>query len=258
MKFTMRQARAEDSSQMLQLYNRFTQKFVGSASRTIKPFRKMLRKKDNITFVVLGNRNRIMGYAYARFEKRFNRGEFREIVVDPEHDVELIAQQLAERVNAAFMRKKVSSITAGSVRNPVYEKVFRKLGFFESESNGVFMYGILNVSKFLKEIAPVFVNRLRQLKKWNGLVQIECEDHSLFLQKASEKVESIVWTNEPVSLKTMVSRELLIRLIFGLADPMESYKSGQLRLETSVDSGKANRLLGALFPKTQFLIMDYW
>ncbi len=258
MKFTVRQAKAEDAVPMLRLYNRFTQQFVGSALRSIKPFRKMLRRKDNVSFVALDSRSQIIGYAYARFEKRFNRGEFREIVIDPEHDVELIAQQLAERVNAEFVRRKVSSITAGSVRNPLYEKVFQKLGFLESESNGVFMYGILNVSGFLKEIAPVFANRLRQLKSWSGLVQMDCEGHSLFLQKTGGKVESIVWTNEPVRLKAVVSRELLVRLIFGIADPVESFRRGQFRLEHSLSSGQVNRVLKALFPKTQFLIMDYW
>jgi len=258
MKFTVRQAGAEDASPMLQLYNRFTRQFVGSASRTIKAFRKMLRRKDNVSFVALDSRDQIIGYASAHLDRRFNRGEFREIVVDPEHDVELVAQQLAERVNTAFMERKVSSIRAGSVQNPIYEKVFPKLGFLESESNDVFMYGILNVSKFLNEIAPVFADRLKQLKNWKGLVQMECEGQNLFLEKTSEKVESVVWTNEPVRLKITVSRELLIKLIFGIADPVESYRSGQLRLENSEGSDKANRLLKALFRKTQFLIMDYW
>jgi len=258
MEITVRQAKSQDASPMLQLYNRFTQQFVGSTSRTIKPFRTMLRKKDNINFVASDSQNQIIGYIHAHLEKRLNRGEFREIVIDPKHDVELVAQRLVERVNAAFMERKVSSITAGSLRNPVYEKVFPKLGFIESESVDVFMYGILNVAKFLNEITPIFVNRLKQLENWNGLVQMECDGSSVFIQKAGEKPESIVWTNEPVSLKVTMPRELLIKLIFGVADLTESHRSGQLRLETSVDRAKAELLLTTLFPKTQFLIMDYW
>jgi len=258
METTVRQARREDAEQMLKVYNSFTKQFVGSASRTIKPFRSMLRKKDNINWVALDNQNRIIGYVHARIDKRINRGEFREIVVDPERDFEQVATPLVERVNAAFMEKKVSAIVAGSVRSPAYEKLFPALGFFESESMDVFMYAILNVQKFLNELSQVFVNRLKQLENWNGLAQIECEEHSLFLQKTDEKVQPIVWTNQSVNFKIALNRELLTRLVFGLADPIESQRTGQLKVETTGSSDRTNQLLRALFPKRQFLIMDQW
>jgi len=258
MQVILRQAKAEDASSMLELYDRFTRQFIGSASRTIKSFRSMVRKKDNINFVALNGQNQIIGYVHAHLEKQFNRGDFGEIVIDPKHDVESVATQLVEKVNVVFMEKKVSSITAGSLRNPIYEKVFPKLGFIESESMGVFMYGILNVPKFLNEITPVFVNRLKQLEDWSGFVQVDCEGHSLFLQKTKEKVESIVWTNKPVNLKISLSQQLLTQLIFGLVDPVDSHRSSQLGLETSEGSEKANHLLKTLFPKMRFLIMDSW
>ena len=159
MEITVRHARKEDIEQMLQVYNSFTQQFVGSASRTPRHFRRMLQRKDNINFVALDKQNRIIGYVQARYEKRLNRGEFREIVVDQKQDFEQIAEQLAKKINAFFMEKRVSEIVAGSVQNPAYQKLFPKLGFFETESMGVFMFAILNVRKFLNELSPDFVNR---------------------------------------------------------------------------------------------------
>jgi len=257
-RFTVRPANREDIPQMLQVYSNFTKQFVGSASRNTKPFQRMLRKKENINYVALSIENRIIGYVHARIDKRINRGEFSEIIVDPKHDFEQIAKQLVEKVNTAFMEKKVSSIIAGSNRNPAYEKLFPPLGFFESESNDVFMYAILNVQKFLNELSPVFINRLKQAGNWEGSVQIECEEHSLFLEKKSEDVQQIVWTNQPIDLKITLTRELLTKLIFGIADPVESHRNGQLKVESNQSLEKTYQLFEALFPKRQFLIMDYW
>jgi len=258
MEITTRQAKKEDAHQMLRVYDNFAKQFVGSASRTIRNFRIMLRKKDNINWVALDHQEQIIGYIHARLEKPPNRGEFREIVVDPKHVFEHVAKPLVEKVYTVFLEKKVSAITAGSIRNPSYEKLFPALGFFESESTDVFMYAILNVQKFLNELSQVFINRLKHLENWNGVAQIECEEHSLFLQKTNEEVQPIIWTNQLINLKITLTRELLTKLVFGLADAIESYRNGQLKVETTESSDKTNQLLKALFPKRQFLIMDYW
>ena len=258
MEIATRRATVKDVPEMLQVYNNFAQHFVGSASRTLKPFRNMLRKKENITWVALDRQNKIIGYVHAGIDKRLNRGVFREVVVDPKHSFEHVAKLLVEKVHSAFIEKKVPAIMAGSHRNPAYEKLFPQLGFFESDSTDVFMYAILNVEKFMNEISPVFTSRLKKLENWNGLAQIECEGHSLFLEKSHEGVQQIVWTNEPVGFKISVARELLTKLIFGTADPVETLRTGQLKVEATGSSGKANQVLKALFPKIQFLIMDYW
>jgi len=258
MEVAVRQAKREDAQQMLQVYNNFTKQFVGPASRTIKNFKTMLRRRDRINWVALDNQNRIIGYAHARLDKRLNRGDFGEMVIDSKHDLEQVARPLVEKVNSVLTEKKVSVIVASSVRNPVFEKLFPRLGFFESESNDLFMYAILNVQKFLDGISAVFVNRLKQLGNWNGSVQIECEGHSVFLQKTGEDVQSIVWANQPVDFKITPTRELFIKLVFGLVDPADARKIGQLKVETGESQEKINRLLMVLFPKRQFLIMDHW
>jgi hypothetical protein len=248
----------EDIPQLLRLYDEFTKAFVGGASRTPQDFRRGLRKKDNINLVALDKQNHIVGYAQAHLEKRLKRGEFAEIIVDPNSDFEQIAKPLAEKVHSTFVKKKVTSIIASSIRNPAYEKIFPELGFFESESMGVFMYVILDMQKFLCEMQPTFANRLRQLKEKNALIQIECEESSIFLQKTGEAVLPLIFTNQPINFKIVLTREILTKLVFGIADPVESLKTRQIKVETNQSQQKTHQLLKTLFPKKQFLTMDYW
>jgi len=258
METTIRQARRQDAEQMLRVYNSFIEHFVGSAERNVKSFRRMLRKKEYINWVSLDNQKRVVGYVHARVDKRFNRGVFREVIVDPKHDFVKVAKPLIERVSAVLMEKKVSEIVAGSIRNPRFEKLFPAMGFFESESLDVFMYGILDAQKFLNEVSQVFVKRLGRVKEWSGLAQIECDGCSLFLQKTRDNVEHILWTNQPADFKVKLGRDTLAKLIFGVSEPIESFKNGQLAVETTVSRETTHRLLESLFPQRQFLVMDYW
>ena len=258
MDFKVRKASKKDREKMLQLYTSFAKDFVGSASRTMKSYVRMLRKKDNINYVALDSQNRIVGYVHAVFEKRNNTGEFREIVVDPKHDLEQVASLLVEKVNADFAKKKVAAVVAGSLRNPAYEKIFPKLGFMESESMGVFMYTILDAQKLLNELQPVFAIRLKGAEGWNGLVQIQCDEHSLYLERANENVHTVVWTSRPADFKIKLSGKILTKLILGVADPLECRGSGQLETEAAIGSSKANQLVEHLFPRRQFLTMDFW
>jgi N-acetylglutamate synthase-like GNAT family acetyltransferase len=256
--FKVRVASRQDIEEMLQLYSSFTRDFVGAAARTSKSFVRMLRKKDNINYVALNSQNRIVGYVHATLEKKNRTGEFREIIVDPKHDFEQVARLLIERVNADFSKRKVAAIIAASLRNPVYERIFPKLGFMESESKGVFMYAILDSQKLLNELQPVFAARLRGAEGWNGLAQIQCDEHSLFLEKTTAGVQQIVWTNQPVDFKVGLNGSILVKLIFGVADVLECCKNGQLKMETTAGEARAVKLLERLFPKSQFLTMDYW
>ncbi len=258
MEFKVRRASKKDKEKMLQLYTSFTRHFVGSALRTSKSSMSMLRKKDNINYVALDSQNRIVGYVHATLEKRNNTGEFRDIVVDPKYDFEQVASLLVEKVNADFAKKKVAAIVAGSLRNPAYEKIFPKLGFMESETRDVFMYAILDAQRLLNELEPVFASRLKRAEWWNGLAQIQCDGHSLFLEKTTKSVHTVVWTNRPVDFKIKLSGKILVKLIFGVANPLECRKSGQLEMETTIGKAKADQLLEKLFPRNQFLVMDFW
>jgi N-acetylglutamate synthase-like GNAT family acetyltransferase len=258
MQLQLREAKKEDIPQLHNLYNEFTKTFVGVALRNPQDFRRGLRKKDNINLVALDKQNHIVGYVRAHLEKKLNRGEFAEIIVQPACDFEQVAKPLVEKVYSVFVEKKVTSIIAGSIRNPAFENIFPGLGFFESESMGVFMYVVLDVQKFLCELQPVFINRLKQLEEKSVLAQVECEGSSIFLKKASENVEPLVFTNEPVDFKVTLSRDLLTKVVFGIADIAESLKAGQLQVVTTLSQQKVNRFLKTLFPKKQFLIMDHW
>lgn len=255
---TLRPARKDDVAALLQVYDSFIRGYVGSAARAQKNFQRMLNRKDNIVYVATDSENKVIGYVYARVNKRFDRGEFEEIVVDPSCDFVNVAKLLVEKVNAIFMKKHVSFIAMGSLRNPAYERVFSELGFSEYESLGVFMYSVLNVQKFLSELSPVFISRLQRFKQWNGRIQLECEGHSIFLQKTKDGVQPIVWTNQLIDFKASLPVSLLTKLIFGIADVSEAYREGQLKTEHTIGEAAASKMLKALFPKRQFLILDSW
>jgi hypothetical protein len=258
MEMRIREIKKEDAQQLLSVYRRFAKEYVGLASRDIKTYKRLLRKKENMGWVALNQKGNLIGYVTARFDKRARHARIVEIVIDPDKDFEKIAKPLVNKAYNSLLEKNPAKITAGSIRNPNYTKIFPELGFFDIESTGVFMYTILDVPKFLAEISPILANRLKQLKQWKGLLQLQCEEHSLFIKKQQEKIEKLVWTNQIPNLKITLSRELLTKLLFGIADSVGFLKKGQLDVETTLNEKELSQILAVIFPKKQFLIMDFW
>lgn len=258
MALTVRAATRRDRVQMLQVYTRFTEQFVGSASRPLKSFTRMLGKKDNINYVALDDQSRVVGYVHADVDKNNHEAEFREIVVDPSCDFVQVADLLVERVSRFLSKRGVAVVFAGSIRNPAYDVIFPKLGFLESESMGVFMYAALDVEKLLNELWSVFAARLKQIDAWSGLVQLECDGHSVFFQKAGAEVERVVWTNQPVGFRVKLDAATLTKVVFGVADALECRGTGLMEIETKLAAKQADKLLRVMFPRRQFLIMDHW
>lgn len=258
MQMRIREMRKEDAEQLLSVYCRFAKEYVGLASRDLKKYKRLLRRKENIGWVALNKKGEITGYVAARFDKRTREARIREIVIDPNKDFEQIAKPLVNEAHKSLLEKKPAVISAGSIRNPCYAEIFPQLGFFDVESTGVFMYGILDIQKFLVEISPILANRLEQLKKWNGLLQLQCEEHSRFIRKQQENIETLIWTNQKPDFKITLTRELITKLLFGVADPVEFFKKGQLEVETTLKEKEANQILATIFTKKQFLIMDFW
>jgi len=258
MQTQVRQARKEDAQQMLNLYTAFAQEFLGPASRNLKTFKRILKRKERINWIALDKQGKMVGYVLSRFESKRREGRIEEIVVEPNHDPEKVAKLLVDTAYKALIEKKPAMIAAGTFGDPQHERIFPALGFQPIETTNVFMYAILNTQKFLNELAPIFAERLKNLQEWNGLTQVECEEHSIFLQKASGKVESLIWTNQPIDFKVTLTREILTKLVLSVADSRESLRTGQLKVKTTLSQEKTTQLLRALFPKRQFLIMDYW
>lgn len=163
MSLQIRQMQRNDAEQLLKLYQQFVLHYVGSAARTLKSFQRMTRRKDNLRWVALAKQGKIVGYVSGTYAKGRRTGRIHEIIVDPQHDFATIAGLLAEKVHSTLIEKGVAMIQAASIRNPYYPQIFPKLGFFEVETDGVFMYAITDTAKFLTEISPIIAYRLKQL-----------------------------------------------------------------------------------------------
>ena len=254
----VREMKSEDIEQVLELYHRFATQYVGLARRHRRDYSRLIRKKENENFVALDEQGKIVGYVSSRFEKRNREGSIAEIVVDPNQDFQQTAKQLVDKAYNTLLKRKPAIIFAGSLRNPNYADIFPAMGFFSTESKGVLMYAVLDTPKLLDDITPLIVSRLEKTRDWNGLLQIDCEGHNLFVNKDSENTRVIVWTNQTADFKIALNRDLLTKLLLSIADPIEANQKGQLEVETIQNKTATNHLLRVLFPKKQFLIMDYW
>lgn len=258
MQLQIREARTEDAEGLLSVYRRFAKEHVGLASRDMKAFRRLLRRKENLGWVALTEKGNLIGYVTARFDEKAREARIREIVVDPSYDFVQVAVPLAEKAHDALLEKKPAVISVGSIRNRHYAEIFPQLGFFEMESTGVFMYALVDIPRFLREISPVLASRVGRLIHWNGLLQLECEGHCLYIRKHEEDVETLIWANQKPDFEISLGRETLVKLLFGTVDSMDLFKKQQLKVETGLSSEETSEMLAAVFPGKQFVIMDFW
>ena len=258
MALQLRPMQSNDAKQLQALYEKLSLNYVGSAKRQPKQFRSMTRKKDNLRWVTLNRKGEIVGYVLAAYAKGRRTGRITEIVVDPEYDFETIARPLVDKVYRVLVEKGAAQIQAGTIQNPDYARIFPKMGFWRIQTDGVFMYAITDVARFLEEITPVIVQRFKKLKEWNGTLRVACENHHLMLEKEGEDVRLLLSTNLPFDCSVSLSASTLIRLLLGVIDVKKAFAENLVRVETTLSRKKTIKLLDALFPRRQFLALDYW
>lgn len=258
MALQLRPMQPNDAKRLHQLYEKFTLNYVGSAKRQVKQFRGMTRKRDNMRWVALNEKSEIVGYVTAVYAKGRRTGRITEIVADTECDFETIAHSLVNKIHDILLAKGAAQIQAATIKNPDYSKIFPKLGFWRIETDGVFMYAITDVARFLGEITPVIVQRLKRLKDWNGLLRIVCESHHVMLRKEGEDVYLLLSTSHSFDCSVSLSASVLIHLLLGVTDVGEAFAEKLIHVETTLSRRKTIELLDLLFPRRQFLALDYW
>lgn len=258
MALQIRLMQSDDAEQMHKLYQQFCLDFVGCAKRDLKQLRQISRKRDNMRWVAIDEKGRIAGYVYAVYAKGRRTGRIIEIITDPEYDFAKVARLLVSKVYQIFLEKGAAQVQANTILNPHYSEIFPKLGFQRINTDGVFMYAITDVAKFLGEIEPIVIQRLGRLRTWSGSLQIMCEDQHILFKKTGETVQSLSTTNSLADCKILLGANTLIRLLLGAIDIQKTMAEDLIRVETSLSKKKADELLDSLFPKRQFLVLDYW
>lgn len=257
MALQIRQMQVDDAEQMHKLYEEFCLDFVGCARRDLKQFKQISRKRDNMRWVAIVGKGRIVGYIYAIYSKGRRTGRIVEIVTDPEYDFKAIALLLVMKVYQIFSEKGAAQIQANTILNPHYSEIFPKLGFVRINTDGIFMYAITDVAKFLDEIEPMIIQRLKKLRTWDGSLQITCEDQHRLLKKEGDTVRPFSSINSPTDCNIVLTANTLTGLLLGSIDLRIALTENLMHVETTLLK-KTDELLDSLFPRKQFLALDYW
>lgn len=258
MRFQVRQMLREDAKQLQSLFERFASEYVGPLTRDIKFFRHVVRKKDELKWVALNQKEQIVGYVIASYDKRRRAGRINELVVDSKHDFSLAGKLLAEKVQNILIEKGAAVIHAYTMRNPDYSQVFPELGFLRIETRSLFMLAVNNVTRFLHEVKPIIAARLKRVREWNGILELRCGESSAYFKKVGDDVRLIDWTNCDVDYKIVMGANTLGEILLGATQSEEALKNGRIKVETSLSEDKAKDLAALLFPKRQFLAVNFW
>jgi hypothetical protein len=258
MALQIRLMQPSDAEKLQRFYEQFVLNFAGSAKRQPRQFQNMVRKRDNLRWVALNEQGEITGYISAAYAKGRRTGRITEIIIDPKYDFQTVAGVLVDKIHSVFLEKGAAQIQAGTIQNPDYSKIFPKLSFWRIKTDGVFMYAITDVSRFLSEITPILVQRLKRLTDWNGLIRIACENHHRLFKKEGETVQALLSTNHLLDCDITLETGGLIRVLLGTIDVQNAWSEGLITVKTDLPKNKTTELLLTLFPKKQFLTFDYW
>jgi N-acetylglutamate synthase-like GNAT family acetyltransferase len=254
----IRQMVRGDAEQLHKLHASFTQGYVGPLERDVKYYKRAARKKDGLRWVAINLKGQIVGYIMAFYLKRRRFGRIFEIAVDPNLDFSSVARILAEKVHNIFVEKGAATIQAPTMLNPNYEQVFPEMGFFKVEMQEVFMVAINNIPRFLDEIRPVMVSRLRKVQGWNGTLELKCGEHSAFLKKDCDKIQTFDWTNCNIDCRIIMDEYTLVAVLLGVIECESALSEGKIQVKTTLSKDKAKNILEILFPKRQFLAFNFW
>jgi hypothetical protein len=120
------------------------------------------------------------------------------------------------------------------------------------------MYTVIDVTKFLDEISPLIVQRLKKMHDWNGQLQITCENVGKLYKKEGENVQALPPANRSVECSITVAADTLTGVLLGAVDAQKAWSDGVMKVQTRLTRTQINELLTTVFPKKQFLALDYW
>ena len=76
--------------------------------------------------------------------------------------------------------------------------------------------------------------------------------------KDEETVQSLLTTNCSANCKILLTKNILIGILLGLVGAPRAWTERMITVETVLSKEETSKLLSVLFPRHQFLALDYW
>jgi hypothetical protein len=259
--FAIRSFREGDEESIARLFNQHTASFVGPARMTAESWRQQFRQQtwcapsvdaDPKCVRVAERGGTLVGYAVTDYEPRFRTQSalVQELCVEAGDGSAEIARALLEDVEAeARARAKHVLVLELSAEDGLAAAAAADCDFETAEDGaGVFMAAVIDLKRFLGEIADELTRRLStgNMCDWRGTVRLSSGDQAAYLRIHGGQVRPLATDNPDISAELRWSA--LARLLLGRMSAAEAYLQDLLSVDAA-DRAEALRLLETLFPR---------
>lgn len=268
---TIRSFREGDEQVLAHLFNAYVAAFLGPIRLTPRAWRAQFKRRswigpsltdDSDCCRIAEAGGRVLGYALTDYKPfwREDTAVVQELcaVEEPGAD-EVMQALLADAEHRAIEREKTGILLILSPEDGGSAGAAAASGYEEFRDYQVFMALIVDLSRFLEEIAPSLSARLADslLREWRGSLKIVSGDQSSGLLCADGSVAAGP-APEEADITLAVRPEALSLLLLGRENIGELYIQDAVSL-TAADAAEALSLLDALFPRVPlFLPRAQW
>jgi GNAT superfamily N-acetyltransferase/putative sterol carrier protein len=161
-----------------------------------------------------------------------------------------IGAALLGRVHAELRELGAKKVGCGWARGPHnVREALAMAGYRPSRSGGVWMWGLLDLPKLLREIAPLLERRLEEsdFRGWTGVIDLLGEKHRARLVFTEGKIAVADPRGEARGLILTCDDDILTRIVRGIETPFEAYLQLRLTIQPQVNE-QITKLLGVIFP----------
>ncbi|MGD0110915.1 MAG: hypothetical protein ABSD48_03565 [Armatimonadota bacterium] len=271
-KIKLRSFREGDEIAIAQLFAAYVADFVGPSPVTPQSWRRYYRRQtwsgpsvqddpDCARLALMGSR--VVGYAVTDYKPEFedDNAAVQELCVERGPNADAIAQALlVDSEQRARTRGKQAILLSLPVEDAIAMRAARALGFRSSGDGGaVFMAAIVDLSRFLTEIAPELTRRVSasEFAQWSGMIAIESGQMTSGLKLTKGRAQ--IAPARSASIRAAIHPEALPPVLLGQLRVSEAFLQNRLAV-TASDRMQALKLLDVLFPRAPMFLpkMQWW